>query len=117
MVRAASKRTVSGYGGVVMIEHTVEGETVTALYGHVRLSSVSKKVGDPVSKGEKIAVLGTGFSSETDGERKHLHFGLLKGSSTNLRGYVSTEAELAPWVDPVGWFHNQGLKDSNHRAP
>lgn len=103
------KRTMSGYGGVVMIEHVVSGETVTALYGHMRLSSISKSVGDAVQKGEQIAVLGTGFSAETDGERKHLHFGLRQGRSTGSRGYVSSEAQLAQWVDPVRWFQEHGL--------
>lgn len=96
--------TASGYGGVVLIEHQVAGQTVTALYGHVRRSSVAKRPGQTVTAGEQIAVLGTGNSAETDGERKHLHFGLLKGRSTNLRGYVNLATQLSTWLDPVSWF-------------
>lgn len=101
------RRTADGYGGVVLIEHTVDGETVTAVYGHVRLSRVSKSVGDRVSRGETIAVLGTGGSAETDGERRHLHFALLKRNSTNLRGYVSAESALSAWWNPVDWLEGR----------
>lgn len=97
-------RYVSGYGGVIMITVTVNGKTYTTLYGHLRQSSFTVTLGTTVTKGEKIAVLGTGFSSETDGERKHLHFGVLQGSSTNVKGYVSTKSQLSPWEDPVAWL-------------
>ncbi len=100
---------VNGYGGVVMIRSVVDGETVTALYGHIRLSSVSLKRGQTVSRGELIALLGTGFSSETDGERQHLHLGLLKGAVINYRGYVSKSSDLSGWIDPVAWLHAHGL--------
>lgn len=97
------RQTVSGYGGVVMIEHVIGGETFTTLSGHVRLSSVTKELNESVERGERIAVLGTS-GTETDGERKHLHFAVLKGSSRDLRGYVSSETELASWEDPLQWL-------------
>lgn len=99
-------RYVSGYGGVIMIQLSLNGKTYTTLYGHLRQSSFTAKVGANVKKGQKIAVLGTGYSSETDGERKHLHFGVLKGASTNVKGYVSSASQLSPWVDPVAWLHS-----------
>lgn len=91
---------VGGYGGVIIYETTINNETVTILYGHTRLSSAEKKVGDTVSKGEKLAVLGTGYSNETDGERKHLHFSIHKGSQIEYRGYVKNESELLNWINP-----------------
>jgi len=106
------RKAVSGYGGVVMVESAVNGETVTFLYGHVRLSSIAKTVEQGVKKGERLGVLGTGFSSETDGERKHLHFAILKGKSTRLTGYVSSKSQLSPWYDPENW-----LKDRQAREP
>jgi murein DD-endopeptidase MepM/ murein hydrolase activator NlpD len=96
--------TAAGYGGLLVIEHTVNDEMTTAVYGHVRLSSSAKGPSDTVAKGERIAFLGTGGTSETDGERMHLHFGLLKGTSLNIRGYVSAESELSAWYDPEEWF-------------
>ncbi len=91
---------VSGYGGVLIYETTIDNETVTILYGHIRLSSATKKVGDTVSKGEKLAVLGSPYSSETDGERKHLHFAIHKGSAIEYRGYVQNQSELSDWLNP-----------------
>ncbi len=98
---------VSGYGGVVMIQYDVNGETVTALYGHVRSSSVTAKKGDAVTSGQQIAVLGTGYSAETDGERTHLHFALLKGASTNVKGYMPQQSQLSAWYDPVQWLRDR----------
>ncbi len=102
-------RYVSGYGGVVLIKYVIAKETVIGLFGHIRLSSVTLKVGNRVSKGQQIAVLGTGYSTETDGERKHLHFAVIKGSTITYRGYVQTKAELSAWYDPVVWLHQHGL--------
>lgn len=92
--------SVDGYGGVIIIEYQINNETMTALYGHIRLSSASIKDGDQVKKGDQIAVLGTGYSSETDGERKHLHFGIHIGNSIDYRGYVQAQSELSGWIDP-----------------
>lgn len=100
-------RTASGYGGVMLVQYTVDGKIITAVYGHIRLSSVTVAVGTPVTKGERLAYLGTGYSSETDGERMHLHFGLLKGASTNIRGYVASQADLSAWYDPEAWFREK----------
>lgn len=93
-------RTSSGYGGVVAIQHTIDGQQVVSIYGHLRPSSLPK-VGAKVVAGQQIGVLGTGGTSETDGERKHLHFGLVKGTIVDLRGYVSKESELSNWLNPV----------------
>ncbi len=99
---------VNGYGGVMMIRSVAANETITALYGYLRIASFTFKNGDHVNIGDQIAVLGTGFSSETDGERKHLHFGILKGASTNVRGYVQSQTELNAWYDPVAWLQQHG---------
>lgn len=97
-------QTVSGYGGVLVQQCEVGGQTVTALYGHIRLSSVAVRVGTELKAGTQFAVLGAGFSSETSGERKHLHFSLHKGTAINWRGYVSTKAALADWLDPLEYL-------------
>jgi murein DD-endopeptidase MepM/ murein hydrolase activator NlpD len=94
-------QTVSGYGGVLVQDCTVAGQKVTALYGHLRLSSISVKVGTILNTGTQFAVLGTGFSSETSGERKHLHFSLHKGTTISWKGYVSTKTALGDWLDPM----------------
>lgn len=92
--------TASGYGGVFMVSFDLNGVQHTALYGHIRPSSLPK-IGRIVSKGEQIALLGTGYSTETDGERRHLHFAVLSDNSLNIKGYVSTKAQLSSWIDPL----------------
>jgi murein DD-endopeptidase MepM/ murein hydrolase activator NlpD len=89
----------SGYGGVVVIKHQIDGQILYAIYGHLRQSS-TLTTGTTVTRGEKIGVLGTGYSGETDGERRHLHFGLAK--TNTIAGYVSSISALnATWIDPL----------------
>lgn len=102
--KIAYKNNVSGYGGVVIQNCKIEEQVMTVLYGHLRLSSVSKSVGDELEHGDKIGLLGTGNSSETDGERKHLHFSLHRGAAISLRGYVSSKLQLLDWIDPAKYL-------------
>lgn len=74
------------------------------MYGHLRLSSILFKENTSLTQGEKIGVLGRGFSKETDGERKHLHLGIHKGSVVNLKGYVSQKKQLDQWIDVSKYF-------------
>ncbi|MEX1997774.1 MAG: M23 family metallopeptidase [Candidatus Andersenbacteria bacterium] len=90
---------VSGYGGVVVIEHQLSGTIRLALYGHLDPQDLPP-VGAPVKQGETIGQLGQGGTKETDGERKHLHFAILKDRKIDLRGYVPTPSELENWLDP-----------------
>lgn len=93
------KEYASGYGGVAVQSCTLNGQDVTLIYGHLRLSSILPSVGDSLTAGEKIAVLGTGYSTETDGERRHLHFGIHIGSAVNILGYVQKQSDLSGWLD------------------
>lgn len=95
------KRFASGYGGVAVQSCQIDGQAVTVIYGHLRLSSISVKVNQELKSGQQFAVLGTGFSTETDGERKHLHFGIHKGTAISILGYVQSENALSDWIDPV----------------
>ncbi len=98
-------QTASGYGGVMVIRHNLQGKSITALYGHLRPSSM-KKVGTTVAANDQIAVLGTAYSAETDGERRHLHFSLRRDASTTIRGYVQKQSELSDWQDPQTFFRS-----------
>jgi dienelactone hydrolase len=95
-------RVVNGYGGVIMIKHTIQGQDYSVLYGHLDPDSITTQ--NQVKAGEQIAVLGEGFTSETDGERKHLHFSIKPGTNTDLRGYVDSEAKLKEWIDPLFFY-------------
>lgn len=110
--RIIEKQEVPGYGGVVIIEHIVDGEVYSALYGHLDIGSIEKNEGDPINKGEAFAFLGEGFTGETDGERKHLHFSIRTGTDTTLSGYVSSKSELSEWINPEEFFRDAGSVDS-----
>lgn len=93
-------KTVDGYGGLVVVQHhDVGGRALVGIYGHLDPSSL--RTTGTVKKGEQLGMLGEGFSTETDGERKHLHFGLYTGAGIDIRGYVATEGELTNWIDPL----------------
>ena len=98
------KNYVNGYGGVAVERCQLDGASVTVLYGHLKLSSISHKLNDTLESGDQIAILGQGYSQETDGERKHLHLGIHQGPSINLRGYVADRADLADWLDPLKYI-------------
>jgi murein DD-endopeptidase MepM/ murein hydrolase activator NlpD len=91
--------TVSGYGGLLVMGCNINNMDITVNYGHVRLSSLKYKVGEFVEAGNVLGVLGTGYSKETDNERKHLHLGIHKGKTINISGYVKTKQELEDWID------------------
>jgi hypothetical protein len=94
------KETASGYGGVAVQNCELNSEAITVIYGHLKLSSITKTVGENLTAGETLGILGAGYSTETDGERKHLHLSFHKGTSTDIKGYVSLESQLSDWVDP-----------------
>lgn len=98
------KGTVVGYGGVIVIRHT-DPESVTTLYGHVRVADAPVQVGDQVTAGQTIAYLGAPYSDQTGGERKHLHFGIHQGTALGLEGHEqSTQALNANWYNPNDWL-------------
>lgn len=81
---------MSGFGNVIMITHSVNGDIITTVYGH--LSSISTSSGSHVGKGQYIGAVGsTGFSTGP-----HLHFEVHVGnfsaygpSAVNPLHYVS----------------------------
>ncbi len=91
--------TVSGYGGVVIIRSEITGSQRLVVYGHLDPDRLPA-LGATLKAGEQFAYLGDDKSSQTDGERKHLHLSILKGTQENLRGYVQDTAELSSWLDP-----------------
>ena len=100
----AVKKSASGYGGVAVQNCTINNQAVAVIYGHLRLASITANAGDAMTAGKQFAVLGTGYSSETDGERKHLHLGIHMGTSINILGYVQNQADLQNWIDPMTLF-------------
>ena len=105
--KLALKKYASGYGGVAVQNCTLSGSSITVIYGHLKLASISASSGDDIKVGDIIGILGADKSTETNGERKHLHLGFHKGTSISLLGYVQSQSELSGWIDPCLYIcHN-----------
>jgi len=71
----------------VTIEHVIDGQTVTSLYGHMQYGSMPFQVGDTVYTGQQIGLVGnTGASTGA-----HLHFEIHPGGGSA--------------VDPMAWMY------------
>jgi hypothetical protein len=93
------KKWASGYGGVAVQSCKLADDDITVVYGHVKLASVTAKLNQPLTAGQQLGVLGQGYSTETDNERKHLHLGIHQGTAIDIRGYVAKENQLKNWLD------------------
>lgn len=104
------KGWVSGYGGLIVIDHVVKNEHIKAIYGHLDLASSDLQEGDSVARGQFIGNLGDGESEETDGERKHLHFALYIGDEIRVNGYEPMADGVLKWMNPQDFFAELGVK-------
>lgn len=98
------KKSATGYGGLAVESCKLDNQAVTIIYGHLKLSSITLKVGQTVAAGEKIGILGQGYSNETSGERKHLHLGIHKSATINLLGYVPDKKLLSGWLNALDYL-------------
>ncbi|MCL4387301.1 M23 family metallopeptidase [Patescibacteria group bacterium] len=95
-----TKEIVSGYGGVIVQDCTIDSQQVTVLYGHLNIRQAQVLgVGAEAKGGEKIGILAQSGSELSGGERKHLHLGIHKGVNIDYRGYVQNQSELSEWQD------------------
>lgn len=95
-----SKKYASGYGGVMVQACMLENNPITVIYGHLKLASITNATGSALNAGDTIGILGTAYSQETNGERKHLHLGIYKGTGISILGYVQNKTDLSNWIDP-----------------
>ena len=64
------------YGGLVILQHRIDGHNFFTLYGHLTVASATQyNVGDQLKKGDKIGELGT--YPENGNWAPHLHFQLM----------------------------------------
>ncbi len=73
--------TMNGYGNVVMVTHSIEGQIFTTTYAH--LSGFDASVGDAVSKGQQIARMGNTGNSTGPHLHFEIHVGEWNGSRSN----------------------------------
>ena len=81
-----------GYGGLIVIEHTIGGKTVATAYAHMWQTGIHVQAGDRVRAGQHIGDVGSsGMSTGA-----HLHFEVRPGG---------TNGEA---IDPAGWLNAHG---------
>lgn len=73
--------SMNGYGNVVMVTHSIEGQLFTTTYAH--LSGFNTSVGASVSKGQQIARLGNSGNSTGPHVHFEIHVGEWNGSRSN----------------------------------
>lgn len=83
------------WGGLIVVEHTVDGKTVATAYAHMWEDGIHVTPGDRVSAGQHIGDVGT--SGHSTGN--HLHFEVRPGG---------TNAEA---IDPAGWLNDHDAAD------
>lgn len=99
--RVASAGASAGYGYLILIEHTVAGQSVATGYAHMTEASLMVRAGDRVTAGQQIASVGsTGYATGP-----HLHFELRPGGAS------------AATADPVPWLNAQGAVDLPSGTP
>ena len=121
--RVLVNNTAQGYGGLVLVEHLVDGEYVTSLYGHL-----SSRTPPAVTEGERVSrgdLLGVLAADDEDGGPwgPHLHFGIRRGPvDVDARrceawpyvGYsrscagTTHDAFLEEWYDPTDYLVRLG---------
>lgn len=83
-----------GYGQVVRIEHTINGQRVESLYAHMQAGSLRHRVGDTVYAGDIIGAVGnTGVSTGP-----HLHFEIhVNGININPSPWLTNNVNIGAW--------------------
>ena len=80
------------YGPTIILKHTFGDRVFYSLYGHLSEDSLNNlSIGDKVSQGEKIAVLGD--NSVNGDYAPHLHFQLIIDMEGNLGDYPGVSSE------------------------
>lgn len=81
VIKSDATSDPNGYGGQIVIRHSIDGETFYSKYAHLRKLEVTKN--QSVSAGEQIGESGGGPNDPNRGRSTgpHLHFELLNSSS------------------------------------
>lgn len=84
-----------GYGGLIVIEHQLDGGTVATAYAHMWQHGIHVQAGDKVIAGQHIGDVGS--SGHSTGP--HLHFEVRPGGTNS------------PAVDPAAWLNDHDAAD------
>ncbi|MWC00249.1 M23 family metallopeptidase [Agromyces seonyuensis] len=83
------------YGGLIIIEHTIDGQPVASFYAHMYESGIHVAVGDSVAAGQHIGDVGSAGKSTGP----HLHLEIHPGGQTQ------------PAVDALDWLNAHAAGD------
>lgn len=84
-----------GYGGLIIVEHTINGQTVATGYAHMWQHGIHVSVGDRVRAGQHIGDVGS--SGRSTGA--HLHFEVRDGGTNGEQ------------IDPAAWLNQHDAAD------
>jgi murein DD-endopeptidase MepM/ murein hydrolase activator NlpD len=77
-----------GFGNLIVIEHTIDGQRVATYYAHMYLPGIHVTVGQSVTAGQHIGDVGSAGKSTGP----HLHIEVHPGG------------EYQPTIDPAAWL-------------
>ncbi len=98
VVCAVHQKSLKGYGGFIILKHTIESLDFYTLYGHLSEKSVSKYlINEKIKKGDKIGELGN--YSENGEWVPHLHFQIMLSLLDYKNDFpgVALESEILTW--------------------
>ncbi|MGO3084467.1 peptidoglycan DD-metalloendopeptidase family protein [Ancrocorticia populi] len=99
VVSAAGPAT--GFGQWIIIDHNIEGQVISTVYGHMMEDGLHVKVGDQVKAGQHIADEGyNGEVSPPGPGGAHLHFEVHEGGYFTGGGPVNPRPWLEKAVEP-----------------
>jgi murein DD-endopeptidase MepM/ murein hydrolase activator NlpD len=73
-----------GLGTMAEVQHNVDGQVITSVYGHMLLGSLDVAVGDAVSAGEQLGLVGS--TGQSTGP--HLHLELFPEDQVRIDAYA-----------------------------
>lgn len=100
IVCAVHQKSHKGYGGFVILKHTIADFTFYTLYGHLSKKSLKKhRIGSKLKKGDIIGELGT--YDENGAWVPHLHFQVMLSLLDYKNDFpgVALESEMVFWKE------------------
>ena len=106
-------QTHDGYGGTVLIESVIDGETVVFVIGHLNVATLKVVKDHDVEPGDPLGEVGT---QEQNGgwHDEHVHLGIRRGPYQQFgtscgqwiyHGYTTCESEFTDWYIPSDFIN------------